>query len=602
GSNTGHVYPVAGNYTVTLIVTDTLGCTDTLVKPQYIQINPPLANFTQGPTSGCPPLTVSFTDNSTGTNGIVQWDWNFGDGNTGTGTPVSHTYLTPGVYTVTLIVTDAQGCRDTLVKPNLVNVFAPPIADFGIIDTTLCDPFTVQFQDSSTSAGSTIVAWAWDFGDGGTSNLQNPSHAYAIPGNYIISLTVTDANGCTGLSTLPITVPAPPVANFIVSDTLGCPGLFVTFTGDTTGGIVLFEWDFGDGSPVQTGNPVSHAYTNPGDYTVTLIVENSLGCRDTIVRPQLVRIHPPVADFLQSAVDGCPPLSVTFTSLSTGQHPAFTLDWDFGDGNSGTGTPVNHTYLTPGVYTVTLIVTDSLGCRDTLVKPNLITVFQPPLANFGITDTLNCQPFTIQLTDSTTSAFPITAWDWTFGDGGTSTVQNPSHAYPNLGTYTITLITTDANGCQDTASLPFTVPLRPTANFVADDSAGCTPFAVTFTADSVDIAGYFWTFGDGSTSNIGPTVVHSYLFTGHYTVTLIITDVFGCTDTLTKPDYIFVDSLSAQFLADVGAGCPPLPVTFTDQSFSDTTIVSWLWDFGDGNTSTQQNPVHIYTTPGSYTI
>jgi gliding motility-associated-like protein len=602
GNPIGHAYNVAGSYTVTLIVTNAIGCKDTLTRPQYIDINPPVADFTQSAVSGCPPLTVTFTSTSTAVNGITNLAWDFGDGGTATGTPVTHVYGTPGVYSVTLIVTDAQGCRDTLVKPNLITVFAPPIADFGITDTLNCDPFTIQLTDSSTSVASTVVGWNWNFGDGGTSILQNPTHAYLVPGPYTITLIATDANGCRDTFALPFISPAPPVAAFTASDTLLCLGATTVFTGDTTGGIISFTWDFGDGSPIVTGNPVSHAYNIVGDFTVTLIIENSIGCRDTITRPQYIRIHPPVADFTQNTTSGCPPLSVTFSDLSSATYPVVAWAWDFGDGNSGTGAPVTHTYATPGTYTVTLIITDSLGCRDTIVKPNLITVFAPPTALFGITDTLNCQPFTIQLTDSSSGSFPITGWNWSFGDGGTSSLQNPSHAYLNLGTYNIVLIATDANGCRDTMTLPFTVPVRPVADFVANDSAGCAPFAVTFTADSVDVASYFWIFGDGNTSNVGPVVTQLYPISGHYTVTLIIQDIFGCSDTLTKPNYIFVDSLTAQFTTDVGTGCPPLAVTFTDGSFSDTTIVSWFWQFGDGGTSVLQNPVYTYGTPGNYTV
>ena len=602
GNPISHTYNTAGNFSVTLIVENSIGCRDTLTRPLYVLISPPVADFGQNITSGCPPLTVTFSDLSSGIYPMVAWDWDFGDGNTGTGAPVTHTYSTPGIYTVTLIVTDSLGCQDTIVKPNLIEVFTPPVANFGIADTLNCDPFTIELADSSTSVGSTVVAWDWDFGDGGTSNLQNPTHSYLNPGPYVITLIATDANGCRDTMTLPFISPIPPVANFTASDTLGCPGMFTTFTADTLNGLVYFEWDFGDGSPIQTGNPIGHTYNLAGNYTVTLIVENAIGCRDTLTKPLFVRINPPTADFTQNVTSGCPPLNVTFSDLSNSQFPIVAYDWDFGDGNTGTGAPVSHAYSTPGIYTVTLIITDSLGCRDTIVKPNLIEVFERPTALFGITDTLNCQPFTIQLQDSSSGNYPITGWNWDFGDGGTSNLQNPSHAYLNVGTYTITLIATDANGCQDTSSLPFTVPVRPAANFTAFDSAGCAPFDVIFTADSVDVASYFWNFGDGQSSTQGPQVVHNYPFSGTYTVTLIIQDIFGCSDTLTKPNYIFVDSLVADFSMSVGTGCPPLPVDFTDLSFSDTTIVSWAWTFGDGGTSNLQNPSHTYLNPGSYTI
>jgi gliding motility-associated-like protein len=602
GNPVNHTYTTSGNFTVTLIATNSAGCSDTLTRPAYIQINPPLADFTQNLTSGCPPLTVTFSDASTTSNNIVAWDWDFGDGSTGTGAPVTHTYGTPGVYDVTLIVTDSVGCRDTIVKPNLITVFAPPTALFGIADTIACLPFTIEMADSSTGNPAAIAGWAWDFGDGGTSNLQNPTHAYAAPGPYLITLIVTDANGCQDTATFPFVVPVPPVAAFTASDTVGCPPLPTVFTATNPGGLVLFQWDFGDGSAPVTGNPVSHTYTAAGNYTVTLIVTDANGCQDTLTRPSYIRINPPVADFTQSNTSGCPPLSVTFNDASTSSNNIVAWDWDFGDGTTGTGAPVTHTYGTPGVYTVTLIVTDSVGCRDTIVKPNLITVFTPPTALFGISDTLACSPFTIQLSDSSSGTAAIVGWAWDFGDGGTSNQQNPTHGYTVPGPYTITLIATDANGCQDTFSLPFTAPVRPLANFVASDSAGCSPLPVIFTADSVNVVSYQWNFGDGGTANTGPIVSHLYANSGTYSVTLIIEDIFGCFDTLVRPNYIYVDTIDAAFTQTLNLGCPPLVVNFTDQSFSDTTIVSWLWNFGDGSTSNFTNPSHTYLTAGTYTV
>ncbi|MEM7040659.1 MAG: PKD domain-containing protein, partial [Bacteroidota bacterium] len=349
--------------------------------------------------------------------------------------------------------------------------------------------------------------------------------------------------------------------------------------------------------------PVSHTYTGSGNFTVTLIVEDSIGCRDTLSKPQYIQINPPTADFTQDVTSGCPPLTVTFTDNSNAPNPIVNYDWDFGDGNTGTGSPVVHTYNTPGIYTVTLIITDSIGCMDTIVKPNLITVDEPPTANIGITDTLACDPFTIQLTDSSTStASNIVAWSWDFGDGNTSNLQNPTNGYQNPGPYVITLIVTDANGCMDTTTMPFVVPVRPDAFFTANDSAGCAPFDVLFTADSTDIISWQWDFGDGNDTMAGPVISHLYEDRGTYTVSLIIEDIYGCMDTFVRPNYIFVDSLDADFILNSNVGCPPLPVIFTDQSYSDTTIVSWDWDFGDGGTSNLQNPSHVYSMEGTYTI
>jgi len=597
-----HVYLNAGNYDVTLIVVDTLGCEDTLVKPNYIQINPPVADFVPNTTQGCPILAVTFTDNSTFTNGIVDFQWDFGDGNTGSGNPVTHNYDSSGTFTVTLIITDTEGCMDTAVQPALITVFERPEAIINPQDSIGCSPFTVPFTDASTGVVA-ITGWQWDFGNGNTSTAQSSTQIYATPGTSNISLIVTDANGCRDTTTTTAIATPGPDANFVADDSIGCQPHSVTFTGNTGQGIVSWIWDFGDGNDSTTTiNTVTHTYTGTGNFDVTLIVVDTLGCEDTLVKPNYIQINPPTADFNAIATSGCPAFTTTFNDLSTGVNGIVAWAWDFGDGNTGTGNPATHTYVNPGQYTVTLIVTDGQGCMDTLVRTNYITVFDPPVANFGIADTIACTPFTILMADSSSGTSPITGWNWDFGDGNTSTLQNPSNGYVTPGTYPITLIVTDANGCMDTTQLPFTAPVRPEANFISLDTTNCDPGLVTFVADSQDVVSWTWSFGDGSDTIGGPTVSHFYPDRGSYTVTLIIEDIYGCTDTLIRPNYIYIDSLMANFSIDNLFGCIPLSVNFTDLSISDTTLVGWNWDFGDNGSSTQQNPTHVYTTPGFYDV
>ncbi len=597
-----HTYLAAGNYTVTLIVIDTLGCEDTIVKPNYIEINPPVADFNANTTSGCPVLAVTFTDASTFTNNIVNFSWDFGDGNTGTGNPVNHSYDSSGVFTVTLIITDSEGCMDTAVRPAYITVFEPPAALINPQDSVGCAPFTVPFSDASTGVVG-ITAWNWNFGNGNTGNGPTSTQNYPAAGGYTVSLIVTDANGCQDTTTTSVTATPGPDANFVADDSIGCQPHPVLFTANTGQGIVTWIWDFGDGTDTTTAtNAVNHTYTGTGSFTVQLIVVDTLGCEDTIVKPNYIQINPPVADFNANATSGCPAFTTTFTDASTGVNNIVAWNWDFGDATTGVGNPVTHTYPLPGTYTVTLIVTDDQGCMDTIVRPNYITVFEPPTALFGITDTIACNPFTIQLTDSSTGIVPVTGWDWDFGDGNTSVLQNPTNGYVTPGTYPITLIVTDANGCMDTTQLPFTAPVRPEANFISLDTLNCDPSLVTFVADSIDVVGWTWTFGDGGDTIGGPIVTHFYPDRGSYTITLITEDIYGCLDTLTRPNYIFIDSLRANFNIGDLVGCSPLTVNFTDLSVSDTTIVGWAWDFGDGGSSTQQNPVHVYTTPGFYDV
>ena len=598
-STVSHTYTSPGDYTVTLVVTDTLGCTDTLTRIDYIHISPPIADFNPDITSGCPVLNVTFTDATVSDTTLVSWEWDFGDGTTGTGNPVSHPYDSAGTFTVTLIVTDVIGCRDTLTRNNLITVFQPPTANFGPQDTIHCAPMDVPFRDSSAAVTS-LTGWDWLFGNGNGSTAQNPVATYANPGFYSVRLIVTDANTCQDTAFTTVQVNPGPTATFTADDSTGCPPFGVLFTAGAGQGIVNYDWDFGD-LTTGNGNPVSHTYPLPGDYTVSLIVTDTLGCMDTLVKPDYIYIHPPTADFSANVTSGCPPLTVTFTDNSVFDTTVVAWDWDFGDGNSGTGTPVTHTYTNPGLYDVTLIITDVIGCQDTLSRPAYIEVFQPPTSLFGITDTLGCIPFTIQLDDSSSGVVPITGWEWDFGDASpVSNLQNPSHGYAAPGNYLITLIVTDANGCMDTSTFNFTAPVLPQADFTQSDSLLCDPTGVTFTAvNDPAITGFSWTFGDGN-SDVGNPVTHTYTRRGKFAVSLIIDDIYGCSDTLIKPELIFIDSLMADFTVDVTSGCTPQVVTFTDQSYSDTTI-TWAWDFGDGNTSTQQNPAHNYNSAGDYT-
>jgi gliding motility-associated-like protein len=417
-----------------------------------------------------------------------------------------------------------------------------------------------------------------------------------------VELIVEDSLGCRDTAQRVIEVRPGPTAGFAADDSIGCPPFPVQFTGNGGMGIIQWDWDFGDGSS-GSGQVVSHTYTSSGTYTVTLVVTDTLGCTDTITRLDYIHISPPVADFGANQTSGCAPLTVVFSDSTVSDTTLVNWQWDFGDGNTGTGTPVSHTYTAAGTYTVTLIVTDIVGCMDTAVRVNYITVFAAPNAGFLIADTVACDPFTIELQDTSSGAAPIIGWQWDFGDGGTSSAQNPVHAYTaGPGNYLITLIVTDANGCADTTLLPLTVPVRPQAYFVALDSLGCAPFPVTFVADSVDIISWSWNFGDGNTANTGPVVTHLYPNRGRYTVSLIIEDIYGCFDTLVRPNYIFVDSVIADFSFTTSIGCPPLQVSFTDLSQSDTLLVGWQWSFGDGGTSNLPNPTHTYTTPGNYQV
>ncbi len=251
---------------------------------------PPTAAFTASPTSGCAPLSVNFTDQSTGD--IDTWSWDFGDGSTSSAQNPTHEYTSAGTYTVSLTVTGPGG-SDTDTKTDYITVSTGPTAAFSGSPTSGTAPLTVSFTDESTG---NPTSWSWDFGDGSTSTQQNPTHEYASAGTYTVSLTATnDCGSSTETKVDYITVTEPtcdtPVADFTGSPTSGTAPLTVNFTDQSTNSPTSWSWDFGDGTTSTLQNP-SHEYTAAGTYTVKLTATNSCGS-DTKTRVDYITVTAP---------------------------------------------------------------------------------------------------------------------------------------------------------------------------------------------------------------------------------------------------------------------------------------------------------------------
>jgi PKD repeat protein len=297
----------------------------------------------------------------------------------------------------------------------------------------------VNFTDESTGE---ITDWSWDFGDGGTSTAQNPSHTYNSGGTYTVELTVTGPGGSdTETRTDYITVNVGPTADFAGSPTNGTEPLTVSFT-DQSSGATSWSWDFGDGGTSTVQNP-SHEYAAAGTYTVALTVTNSCG-NDIETKTDYITVNPcqaPVAGFNGTPTSGETPLTVNFTDASTNSPTSWS--WDFGDGGTSTAQNPSHQYTSAGTYTVSLTATNSCG-SDIETKTDYITVTcTAPTADFSGSPTSGDAPLIVNFTDQSSAA---TSWSWDFGDGGTSTAQNPSHQYTSAGTYTVALTATNSCG------------------------------------------------------------------------------------------------------------------------------------------------------------
>jgi len=560
------------------------------------------AAFVANPLKGCSPLQVTFTDQSTGN--PTSWNWNFGNGNSGTGTTASAIYTIPGVYTVTLSVTNGV-TSDVEIKTNYIVVYNKPIAGFTLSTDTTCVGQPVTLTDASTisAGGSPIGTWAWNFGDGFSTSTTSPttSHTYLTPGNYPISVIVTDPDGCSGNVVKNIVVLPKPTVSFSATPTTSCTApLTVTFANNSTSiGATTYLWKFGDGSTSTIKNP-THTYTTTGSFSIVLIL-NQNGCVDSIVAPNKIIIQKIVASYSATPTTICTGETVAFTNTSI-PTPA-SVSWNFGDGGVSSVISPTHTYTTAGTYTVSLIATDASGCKDTI--SNNITVNQTPKANFIADTTIACSvPFTVNFTNTSIGG---TNYTWNFGDGSpTSSLLSPAHTYTAFGTYSVSLIAINSSGpCQDTiVKNSFIIISPPVAGFTTFPDSGCAPLTVNFLNNSISpanpIANYFWNFGDGTTANSAPPLSHTYTTTGIYSVSLIVQTLAGCIDTFTCTNCIKVGIKPiANFGILQDTVCYGKPVQFSDSSLN---VTGWLWDFGDGQFSTIQNPMHLYPDTGFYQV
>lgn len=554
------------------------------------------ANFTSNIVTGCSPILVQFTDQSTG--GATSWLWNLGNNTTSTLQNPSTTYINPGTYTVTLTVSNGS-TTNTKTLVNYITVVPSPVVSFIASDTVgACSPTTIQFTNQSNLNTAGPATYLWDFGDGFTSNAQNPIHTYTSSGNYSVTLSVTNAAGCSKILTKTnyIHIVNKPVADFNAPITGSCSVPLIVNFNNTSSGATSYWWDFGNGNNSTATNP-SATYTAVGAYNVTLVA--SLGnCSDTIVKPAYISIGNLTASFTQSTSSICTGNQVTFTNTSLPGPGNST--WYFGDGGSSISANASHAYSTPGTYTVTLIVNYN-NCADTATST--VTVNQGPTVQFTANSTLSCTtPFTVQFNNTTTGAV---SYSWNFGDGGTSTAQNPSHTYTSFGNYTVTLTATAANGCTKTLSIPAYISVyQASMTITANPPSGCAPAPISFSTSvspNVPVTNYTWNFGDGNTVIAGATTTHTYLNPGTYTVTVNYTVAQGCNYTSAPITVNIGQPPVAGFTGTPTNICPQGTVNFTNTS-TGPSGTTYTWYFGDGGTSTQTNPSHSYNSQGTYTV
>ena len=446
--NPKHCFYENGIYNVNLIVTTTLGAVGSISKVIEVPTGIIIPDFSYSPDNPSTQDIISFIDESQGST-IISWLWDFGDGATSNLQNPSHLFPDNGLYQVTLTISDGTNSYSKTKDIMVSNLL--PISDFSYI----ISENSVEFTDLSYDIDGNIVSWLWDFGDGESSNLQNPTHDYFSRGPFNVVLTVFDDNSDFNTSLVTITLLIGPIADFsytpflepVLSDT-------IYFT-DNSIDAVSWLWDFGDGDTSNIQNP-SHKYNAVGVFDVTLTVYDQDNYYDTITH--VIEIYPnnipPVADFSFIPVEPKQGNLVEFTDLSTDSDGSVVFRlWDFGDGESSNLQNPTHVYQDHGTFTINLTVNDDDG--NISYKEKEITILEniKPVALFTYTPSSPTNADIIDFTDlSSDSDGNVVSWLWDFGEGNSSTEQNPSHRFYTHGNYTVSLTVRDNDNSDSTYS------------------------------------------------------------------------------------------------------------------------------------------------------
>ena len=597
-----HTYAAFGNYPVSLTVTDPVtGCSLSTTVNDFIALGD-IVNFDHviAFSGDCSNTQVSFTNLTQGDISTLVWD--FDDGNTSNDPNPVHTYTTSGCYFPSLTISTTDGCNSSETVTECIEVLGPVTMDYtsngNLNSCTLGNGSQISFTGQSSPSP---VEWFWDFGGQDTSDQQNPTVTFDQYGIYPITLMTTYSNGCVRTLTKDTVVIQALNPTFTSDTTEGCIDLFIQFTNTTMANdpISSYSWDFGNGQISIDENPTA-VYTDTGSYDVTLIVESISGCRDTLTIPEYINAGTkPSLDFQSDYQQGCIDTVITFDSNSSGNIDEW--EWLFGDGGSSNEEDPMYQYQDTGVFDVTLVGWFN-GCSDTLVIEDYIQI-SPPIAS--ILFTLDCaQPYTVAFEDNSVGP---DSWLWDFGDGNTSTDQNPVHTYSQTGTYTVTLDVGNATtGCNDQATATITID-EVDAIFDIGPKELCVGDTASVMINYQTGVNYTYIFppevGMITDQSVDPDPQFYFDTPGVYGgFKLIVTNVNGCIDSFDLADSIYVWATTADFSVDAQYGCPPHTANFTSLSSSTTgTITSYLWDFGDGNTSTDENPTHTFSN-GSHDV
>ena len=624
-----HTYAKGGTYPVVLTVDDGTGLANSRNSASItVTINqPPIADAGDDRTIWAGDVVLFDGSGSIDPDGgLLKYHWDFGDGTTAENMNPTKIYKRGGVYQIMLTVKDDSALPlSSDMDQIVVRVAESPVADAGP-DQTVYANAAVQFDGSkSRDLDGVVNSFLWDFGDGSTGGGATPTYIYTSSGIYRVLLTIVGdqvgESDNTDKDEAIVTVISAPEAEFSYPKVVAL-SITVQFDASESSSegsdIVSWEWDFGDETSGE-GEKVSHTYSSPGKYAVKLTVKADLdgGPKATSTLRFITVNNAPTADAGEDQLVGVKQLTVFNGSGSKDTDGAIvSYNWDFGDGQTGSGIEIQHRHRTSGKYTVVLKVTDDTDVENSSHTDTvLVTVNEAPAPVIDVADWVRAgQEVKFSGEGSTDADGEIKSYNWNLGDGQTAYGAQVSHIYNTPGRYEVILMVDDGSSVTNSKSMlvkTLMVNYPPIADAGPDQVVGPGETVAFDASRSSDrdgkIVSYKWSFGDGAEGE-GEQATHAYEKPGSYEVRLNVTDNSGIASG-TVGDVLII-TVNTPPIAEAGPDQSAFCGGAHDMVFFDGTKsqdpddgpLTFLWDFGDGINETGAKVSHTYVKPGKYIV
>ena len=603
--NTSHSYSAYDSLQVKLLAYTDFGCADSLEKGVIVWPSP-IPAFSFNDSDQCLSNNLFVLNNSSTIGyGSLAYQWQFGDSSSTTLSAPTHSYNADDTFTVQLIATSNNSCKDTLTKE--VIVFPMPDADFSVNDMDQClSDNSFYFTDlSSISSGS--INYIWYFGDNDTSNSQNATHSYLNFDTFTVKLMVVSGHNCWDSANTDVIAYPNPIAGFDVNDSSQCfyNNVF-NFTNSSTiaYGSLAYQWQFGDSTSTTLSAP-THYYNSDDTFTVELKVTSDKGCLDSAYKKTYIHPMPQAVFSINDSAQCLINNQFSFNNSSSINSGTVSYNWDFGDYSGvSSATSPSYSYTFFDTFLVKLLVTSAMDCKDSAYKTTI--VFPMPDADFFLNDSAQCFNNNV-FSFSNSSSIPhgSLSYVWDFGDNTSTTLSSTSHTYSSDDTFTVSLLATSDQNCMDSAFKTTYVFPNPQISFSINDSDQCFfDHDYVFTNSSTIASGtqsYQWSFGDGD-SAFTQNAQHCYDNPDTFTVNLIATSNLDCSDSLDKNIIVFPMPVSAFAIDDSSQCLEGNQFAFTNNSNIPSGNLTYRWDFGDNDTSHLENPQHSYSIFDTITV